>query len=80
MLKLLKQKKKSFQSLEGNFLSCLSTLFFVEEFKIYEDFLQLSDLVETKRVFVDRKELSTNGKVKFFFITQVNFRLDKLEK
>ena len=62
----LKKKYKSFQSVEANCLSCLSTLFALEEFKIYEDFLQLSDLVEAEKIFVNRTELSTNGKVKLF--------------
>ena len=56
--------KKSLRSFEANCVLCLSTLFALEEFKIYEDFIQLSDLVEAQKIFVNRTELSTNGKVK----------------
>ena len=35
-------------------LSCLSTIFDVEEFKIQEDFLQISELVYTESVFMNR--------------------------
>ena len=38
-------------------------MFGIEEYKIYEDFIQLSELVEVKNVFINRTELyaSSNG-------------------
>ena len=71
---------KSLRSFEANCFLCLSTLFALEEFKIYEDFIQVSDLVEAQKIYVNRSELSTNGKVKLFcdllqiYIQYTNYR------
>ena len=48
---------KSWQSLKDNLLSCLSLLFDTDESKINEDFLQLSELLEAKNLFINRTEL-----------------------
>ena len=55
------------RSFEANCFLCLNTLFALEEFKIYEDFLQLLDLVEAQKILVNRTKLSTNGEVKLFW-------------
>ena len=54
--------------MEGNFISCLSVLFDVEEFKIYDDFLKLPELVEIEKEFFNRSEL-VNG-------TEMNTTID----
>ena len=55
------------RSFEANCILCLNALFALEEFEIYEDFLQLSDLVEAQNIFVNRTELLTNeGKQTYF--------------
>ena len=41
-------------SFEGDFLSCLRQLFEIEESEIYGDYLQLRELVEIDKKFVDR--------------------------
>ena len=61
-----KTNNKSLRSFEANSILCLNTLFALEEFEIYEDFLQLSDLVEAQNIFVNRTELSRNEEVKLF--------------
>ena len=48
---------ESWQSLKDNLLSCLSLLFDTDESKINEDFLQLSELLEAKNLFINRTEL-----------------------
>ena len=52
----------SSQRQNGNLLSCFRILFDVEEFKIQEDFLQISELVYTENAFINRPTLidSTN--------------------
>ena len=52
----------SSQRQNGNLLSCFRHLFDVEEFKIQEDFLQISELVYTENAFINRPTLidSTN--------------------
>ena len=47
-------QKSSFKRLEGDLLSCLTSLFAVQEFKIYDDFLQLSELVIIEESFNNR--------------------------
>ena len=47
-------QKSSFKRLEGDLLSCLTSLFAVQEFKIYEDFLQISELVVIEQSFKNR--------------------------
>ena len=37
-----------------NLVSCLSTLFGVDEFEIQEDFLQISELVTTENTYMNR--------------------------
>ena len=55
--------------MEGNFISCLSVLFDVEEFKIYDDFLKLPELVNIEKKFVNRSKLSAAG-------TEINSTID----
>ena len=43
-------------------MSCLSVLFGVREDKIHEDFIQLSDLVEVEKNFINRTELYGKSK------------------
>lgn len=47
-------RKIFFQREQENLLSCLSTLFDVEEFKIQEDLIQISELVYIDRYFINR--------------------------
>ena len=49
---------------EGNLIFCLSKIFGVEEFKINEDYNQLLELVEAETQFINRTQLSENGKRK----------------
>ena len=44
-------------SFEADFLSCLHQLFEIEESEIYGDYLQLRELVEIEKKFVDRSGL-----------------------
>ena len=50
-------------SFEGDFLSCLNQLFEIEESEIYGDYLQLRELVEIEKKFVNRSTLQ-DGKGK----------------
>ena len=51
-------------SFEGDFLSCLHQLFEIEESEIYDDYLQLRELVEIDKKFVDRSGLVIDGEGK----------------
>ena len=51
-------------SFEADFLSCLHQLFEIEESKIYDDYLQLRELVEIDKTFVNRSGLSIDGEGK----------------
>ena len=54
LLRSVKIIYKEYQRQKDHLLSCFSTLFDVEEFKIQEDFLQISELVYTKSSFMNR--------------------------
>ena len=47
-------KKVSYQRQNANLQSCLSKLFGVDEVKVQEDFLQISELVNTENHFMSR--------------------------
>ena len=57
----LDKLKKSLIRTEGNLFSCLGALFGVEESQIYEDFIQLTELVHHEIDYFNRSEIS-NGK------------------
>ena len=46
-------------------MSCLHQLFEIEESEIYGDYLQLRELVEIDKKFVDRSDLVIDGEGKF---------------
>ena len=48
-------------SFEGDFLSCLNQLFEIGESEIYGDYLQLRELVEIDKKFVNRSDLVIDG-------------------
>ena len=64
--------KFSLKRLHENLLSCFSRLFYVEEFKIQEDFYQISDLVHIENVFINRSTAihSTNKSFPEEFLTE----------
>ena len=62
--KLLKSIFSIKVSFEGDFLSCLHQLFEIEESEIYDDYLQLRELVEIDKKFVDRSGLVIEGEGK----------------
>ena len=53
-------KKVSYPSENANLQSCLSILFDVDEFEIQEDFLQISELVNTENHFMSRSTTETD--------------------
>ena len=57
-------------SFEGDFLSCLHQLFEIEESEIYDDYLQLRELVEIDKKFVDRSGLVIEGEGKIWILTR----------
>ena len=63
-----KKNNQSLRSFEANYILCLNALFALKEFEIYEDFLQLSDLVEAQNIFVNRTDKTNydNEEVKLF--------------
>ena len=59
--KLLKSIFSIKVSFEGDFLSCLHQLFEIDESEIYDDYLQLRELVEIDKKFVNRSDLVIDG-------------------
>ena len=56
----MKSLKVSYLRQNANLQSCLSVLFGVDEFKIQEDFLQISELVDTENHFMSRSTTHTD--------------------
>ena len=63
------------QRFEGDLLSCLHQLFEIDESEIYDDYIQLRELINIDKKIVDRSDLVMDREGNILIQSSTNFKL-----